>query len=109
MAPRVKYQSDTNAERSIDGKQENKLRRGRQGQRAPINLPGPGKRRGQADEDESAAAAGSSSYLPWGQRMERQTDAWERRQNSDVQTLLATLPQQVAGQAAWRQAVVQEK
>lgn len=109
MAARERYHCDTNAERAVDLPQDKKRRRVRPGQKAPVNAPGKSRRRGQADEDESAAARGTSSFLPWGQRMERESDAWELRRGSDVETLIATLPQQVAGQAAWRQTTVLQK
>lgn len=108
--PRIKDEIDINPGRSLDGPQPKKQRSCRPGQQPPINVPGQSRRRAveEADEDE-ANAAGPSSFVRWGPRMERQANRWDERREHDVDALIATQPLQAAQQSLWRQAVLQQR
>lgn len=110
--PRVKFESVTERHRSLDHPQPKKQRSGKQGQKPPSSDTR--RLRGEeADEDEgeaaSSAGGAASNFLPWDVRMERQAGAWNDRFATDVDALLASLPQQVAHQNTWRQAMLKDR
>lgn len=103
---RVRFASHSNPGRDLDGPQPKKQRAKRPGQQPPVNVTGQPKERSEREDGEWH---GSSSFTSWGERKQRQADAWSNRWDTDVDCFIATAPEQQTRLAARQAAVLQHR